>query len=153
MRPQTVTRTEPMARGRKPRVNRSTSQYDSISSDFETIELLSHAPWRHVGPTLQRLLYKLRAFGRVASRAGIRNFKRIRGRRGDEFERVCPDVDVGYSLLDLGHMATYAIAPGTSGFMMRMRLNCGRMGAVRRVGAVTFETKDVRRFHQISVVL
>ena len=120
---------------------------------FETVELLSHAPWRQIGPALERLRYELRAFSRVASRAGIRDFQRFRGAWGDEFERVGPDVAIGYGLFDLGHVTGHALVPGTPNFVMRVRLNRGRVGAVRGVRAMAFETKNVRWFDQISAVL
>ena len=88
----------------------------------------------------------------MACSARIRNLQRFRGRRGDEFEGVSADIDISNRLLDLRHVAAHALIPGTAGFMMRVRLNGRRVGAVRRVRAVTFEAQDVHRFYQISIV-
>lgn len=75
----------------------------------------------------------------MANIAGIRNFQSVGGCRSDETKGVTAHVHVGYRLLDLRHMAGNALIALAACFVVCVLLYGRRVGAVRRVRAVTIE--------------
>ena len=88
----------------------------------------------------------------MARVAGIGHLQRFRSGRRDELEGMGPHVGVGELLLNLRHVASDAFIPGASGGVMRVRLNGGRVGAVRRFWAVAFHAKNVGGLEQVGIV-
>ena len=68
----------------------------------------------------------------MAARAGIPNLVLIRHFRRDEGEGVASDIDVRDRLLDLRHVARYAIIARTVGTMMGVCFNARGVRPVRR---------------------
>ena len=62
--------------------------------------------------------------------AGIGNLVLVRHFRCDEVESVTADIDVCNCLLDVGHVARYAVVAWTAGAMMRMGLDRRRVRTV-----------------------
>ena len=73
----------------------------------------------------------------MAAGTGIRYVQLLSRSRRDESKRVATNVDVSDRLLDLRHMAGYALAAWRTDFMMSVLLDGHRARAVRRVAAVT----------------
>ena len=69
--------------------------------------------------------------------AGIRYVQLLCRSWRDESKRMATNVDVSDRLLDLRHVARYALAAGRTDFMMSVLLHGHCVWAVRRVAAVT----------------
>ena len=114
---------------------------------------ICHAPRRYVRPRSQRVTRPRGGLVSVADIAGIRNFERVRLAWRYETKSVAPDIDIGNRLLDFRHMARHAFAAGASGLMMRVRLNGGGAGAVRRIWPMTLQAHHVRRLQKVRIIL
>jgi len=75
----------------------------------------------------------------MADIASIWNLQRLGFARGDEVERMTPDILVRDRLRDLRHMAGDAFVASATGLMMRVRLDRGGVWPCLCVGAVTVE--------------
>jgi hypothetical protein len=98
-----------------------------------TIEIYSipNPPWRHIRPCSQSIGGPLARFVRVTCIAGIRNFQQVGLVRGDEAERMTPNIDVRDGLFDFRHMASDAISARAPRPMMRVRRDRRRVRPVR----------------------
>ena len=96
-----------------------------------SVVLVPDSPGGELAPRLQIVCCPAGRLIFVARRAGIRNLEQVRACGRDEFEGVAPDVDIGYRLLDLWHVAANALISGGASLMMRVLLNGG---SVRPIG-------------------
>jgi hypothetical protein len=84
--------------------------------------------------------------------ARIRNLKRFRLLRRNEFERMAANIDVSDRLFDLRHMAVDTFIACRTSPVMRVRFDRRSARPIRRLRSVTRETHDTRWFEQISII-
>ena len=75
----------------------------------------------------------------MAHITGVRNLQSVRRRRSDEVKGVAPDVHVDDRLLDFRHVASDALAPLASRFVMRVFFDRRGVRAIRRIRAVAIQ--------------
>src|ERR1700739_940577 len=79
----------------------------------------------------------------MADIASIWNLQRLGFARGDEVERMAPNLLVRDRLGDLRHMTGDAFVASATGLMMRVRLDRGRVWPGLGIRAVTVETQGI----------
>ena len=84
--------------------------------------------------------------------AGIRDLQAFGFARRNEPESMAADVDIANCLLDLRHVASYALASATARLMMRVLLDSGRARSVGRTRPVALQAHDIAGLDQVGIV-